>query len=449
MKFSAFNLKKELVDALEKLSYVEPTKVQEVVIPKALKNENIIVQSETGSGKTHSFLIPAINNIEINKKPQVLIISPTRELARQTYNFAIEFKQYFTDLTIKLFVSGEDSKEDIKSFKNGAEIIIATPGKLDALLKEDVDLSFVKTIILDEADMLIDKTFLDVIDSLISKLNDYQIEVFSATISKQVEIFLKKYISPDYVLTLDENNSTSKTVSHHFINTKHNDLFESVIRFIKIKNPFLLLIFASSKKEVKELYAYLLKNKYKCGILSGDLESRERKSMLRRINKLEFQIVVCSDIASRGLDIENVSEVLSLNLPSNLEYYYHRAGRTGRNYKTGDSYIFYDQDHLTLPIKLLETGLNVDYLKFSDDKLVEDLPLKQTKKPIKKTNVELDKAIKKAKSSVNTKKVKPGYKKKVKLAVDKAKKKYKREIIKKDIRRQRVERYKEEAKRNG
>ncbi|MCB9499255.1 MAG: DEAD/DEAH box helicase, partial [Erysipelotrichaceae bacterium] len=371
MKFSAFNLKKDVVNCLNQLNYITPTSVQEVVIPKALKGESVVVQSETGTGKTHSFLIPIINNVEYNGKIQALVISPTRELARQTYIFAKQFCKHLPKLKVKMFVSGEDSKKDLNSFKNEAEIIIATPGKLNYLIENsDIDLTNIKTLVLDEADMLMEDSFLSDIDKIIKKLVKPQIEVFSATINKKVEFFLKKYISADYVLTISKGR-TSKTVNHYFINTKHSDLLESVMKFISIKNPFLLLIFTNSKEETKKLYTYLCSQKLKCGILSGDLKSRERRSMLRRINAYDFQIVVCTDIASRGLDINDVTDVLSIGLPNNLEYYYHRAGRTGRNYKEGNSFVFYDSDHVELPLKLIDNGLTPAFLKFKDYELVE------------------------------------------------------------------------------
>jgi ATP-dependent RNA helicase CshB len=446
MKFSAFNLKKDVINCLDQLNYITPTSVQEVVIPKALKGESVVVQSETGTGKTHSFLIPIVNNIEYNGKIQALIISPTRELARQTYIFAKQFCKHLPKLKVKMFVSGEDSKKDLNSFKNEAEIIIATPGKLNYLIQNsEIDFSNIKTLVLDEADMLMEDSFLSDIDKIIAKLNKPQIEVFSATINKKVEFFLKKYISADYVLTISKGK-TSKTVNHYFINTKHSDVLESINKFITIKNPFLLLIFTNSKEETKKLYTYLCGQKFKCGILSGELESRERRSMLRRINAYEFQIVVCTDIASRGLDINDVSDVLSIGLPNNLEYYYHRAGRTGRNYKEGNSYVFYDSDHTELPLKLIDNGLTPAFLKFKDDELVEDAPIVRPKKVFKRKDVELNREIQKAKHEATSKKVKPNYKKKVSLAIDKVKKRHKREIIKKDIRRQMNERYKKEGR---
>ena len=430
MYFKSFNLKPELIEVLQKLGYEHLTKVQEIVIPKALKGENIIAKSETGSGKTHSFLVPIINNIEASGKIQAIIVSPTKELAKQTYDFAMQILNcdFYQKVKCKLFSGGEDSQKDVKSFASGADIIIATPGKLNFLLGlESLDLSCLKTIVLDEADMLIDSSFIQDIDKIFSKIDksNIQIEVFSATISNNVKDFLRKYISPDYLLTATEDNKAAKSVTHFFINTKHQDKFKLLLSFIKLKNPYLLFIFGNSKTEAKKIYEFLSENKFKCG----------------------FRIVVCTDLAARGIDVEDVSDVLNFNIPNNLEYYYHRAGRTGRLGKSGNCYSFYDNDTLNLPLKLLREGLSVQYLKFVNDELVEDIPLDKKSKLRRsnKTNDDLEREIKKAKHQAMGKTVKPGYKKKVKNAIDKVKRKHRREVIRKDIRRQRVERYKREA----
>lgn len=450
MKFTSFNLKPEVVEACYKLGYLNATPVQDVVIPKALKNENIVVQSETGTGKTHSFIIPIINNIIFNNKIQVIIIDPTRELAKQTYDFIVDFKKFFPNLNCKLFVSGEDQTRDIDSIKNGCQIVVATPGRMNFLKEAFNDnLCEIKTIVLDEADMLMDEDFLLDIDEIITKSGKPQLEVFSATINKKVEHFLKKYISADYVLTVSPKNATSTTVTHYLLNTRHANIKTCVNKFIQFKHCYLLMIFTNSQEETRDLYKYLCGQKYKCGILSGELQARERKSMLRRIKNDEFEIIVCTDIASRGLDIPNVTDILSTNLPNNIEYYYHRAGRCGRNYKTGNSYILYDADHLKNVQKLLDSGLDFKYLKFGDDGLIEDKPLtKDQFKKKKRTNDALDKDIKKAVHEAKSEGVKPGYKRKVRLAVEKVRKRHKREVIQKDIRRQMTERYKAEGKKN-
>ena len=427
MKFNSFNLNKDLVQALNTLGYITPTKVQELIIPKALKKENLIVQSQTGSGKTHSYLIPIFNSLENNEFVQCIIVAPTRELARQIYSFSMEINQEYGNFKVKLFVSGEDSNKDLSSFKNGANLIIATPGKiLNLISSSEIDFSKLKTIVLDEADMLIDNTFINEIDKFLSHFVDYQIMVFSATIDKKSENFLNKYIKNENFIFLDKENKTNTNVKHVFINTKHFDKKKCLLSLISQINPFLLLVFLNSKKETKEYYQFLQENGVNCGILSGDLDSRERRSMIKRVNKYEFKVVVCSDMASRGIDIVGVSDVINISIPNNIEYYFHRAGRCGRNNYQGTSYVFYDNENIQLPLKLIEQNLQVEFKKMTNDfNLVPDSPFKrENKKFVTKKDEELDKKIKINVNKVRSNKVKPGYKKKLKLIADRTKKQY-------------------------
>lgn len=445
MLFKNLNLREDLISALNSLGYVNPTEIQSIVIPKALRGENVIVQSATGTGKTHSFLIPILNSLEFNNYIQAIIVLPTKELAQQTYLFASQFKDFFPELKVKLFTSGIDASRSKKKIEDNCQIVVATPGRLNSLLKNaNIDFSYLKTIVLDEADMLMDEGFVSNIDSILAIKKDVQIEVFSATITNKVAHFIKKYVSPEYIIPSDSKINTSSTVKHFFINTKHEDTNRLVISFIEIKRPYLLMIFANSKEKAKKTYEFLQKNGYKCGFLSGDLKQRERKSMLRRINNDEYPIIVCSDIASRGLDIIDVSDVLNLDIPNNIEYYFHRAGRTGRNGKEGNSYIFYDSDSVKQCEKLLNLGIQAEFLKFSNDALVSDISFSRKKKTKKAIPDELKKDIQKAIIENKGTKVKPGYKKKVRKEIEKVKKKHKREIIKKDIRRQMEERYRNE-----
>ncbi len=447
MKFSSFNLKKEIIDALNKLNYVEATKVQCEVIPKALKGENIIVRSDTGSGKTHAFLIPILNNIDFNNGAQALIIVPTKELALQTYNFFKEFKNFFPRLSIKLFTSGIDVTKNVNDLETNSQILISTPGRISGLIeRNNVNLSNIRFIVLDEIDMLSESGFFEDIEKTINLIDYQQMMVFSATISQFIRVFLKKELPNDRIIDLEK--STDNFIKHYFINTKHKPLNESVDLFISKFNPYLLFIFANKKSEVNDIYLHLKKQKINCGIISGELSQRERKAMLRRALNNEFQIIVCSDLASRGIDIPNVSDVLSVDVPNNIEYYLHRAGRTGRIGNSGNSYVFYNNETIDKAKRLLNIGVRPSYLKINGSDIVEDKNPDLNKRP-KRVNPELIKEINIEKSKVKSKKVKPNYKKKVRIAEEKAKRRYKRKIIKEDIRRQRVERYRSEGRKNG
>ena len=448
MKFESFNLKPDIIKSLHALNYEEATSIQDIAIPKILKKENVIVKSETGSGKTHSFLIPILNNLTFDRGIEALIIVPTNELAIQTYEFFKEFKDYFPSLAIKLIINGVGLKKGEQQLKTNSQIIIATPTRLSYLLEDkSINLENCKTLVLDEADMLAETGFFGDIEKVYNKLNNPQIVVLSATISQSVRDFLKKNLPNDLIIE-DEKNSLKNKITHYFINTKHIDLLESVEIFLKNINPYLLFIFANTKKEVNDIYLFLKKNKYKVGIISGELSLRERKAMLRRANNNDFQILVCSDLASRGIDVNDVSDVLSVNIPNNIEYYFHRAGRTARNGKEGNSYVFYNHDSLDKVNQLINLDIDPKYLKITNKELVIDQK-PETKKKMNYVNVELVKEINKATSRIKTKNVKPNYKKKVRVEAEKVKRKYKRKMIKKEIRKELDKKFKSEGKKNG
>lgn len=447
--FKSFSLSSTMIEALETLGYKKPTPIQEVVIPCALRGESLLATSETGSGKTHAFLIPLIENIDFSiDEVQAIIFSPTRELAAQTYSFLKEFHEKFPFLRVRLLSSGDDKNRTIGKLKTAPHIIIATPGRLHDLSFNEgaINAMTAKHVVLDEADMLTELGFLDTIDDIVSRLKNPSIYVFSATIKENFIPFLAKYVKPEHRFLLADKSSTPNRVSHYVVDIKHQNEIDTLVDFISVINPYLCLVFSSTKAKVDEVYNALLNKNLNVGVLHGDLTSRERKQMMKRILNHDFQIVVCSDMASRGLDITGVSEIINLDLPKDLAFYFHRAGRTGRYDQKGNCYTFYNQDSVDNVKRLLTAGVQLKYLSFKNNVLKEEETFASKKKKNRKKDSELEKEIKIAISKNKSKKVKPGYKKKVKIAVEKAKKRHKRKIIKADIRRQRVERYKKEAK---
>ncbi len=450
MSFKAVNLSSKMLNSLIRQGYFEPSSIQVKCLPKALKGKTLMVQSATGSGKTLCYLIPIIENIDYSSMSlQAIIIAPTRELAQQIYNFTIPFTKEFNNLKIRLLKSGEEIDNSVKGLSECPHIIIATPGRmLDVLVNKDIlKLNNVKTVVLDEADMLIKEGYFEEIDQLVAKLNDPQFLVFSATLEKTLAARLEKYVGSN-ISIVNEDILTSKTVKHYLIDIKHISILDAVEQFINITNPYLLLIFASKKETVNKIYAHLKAKRYKAGILTGDLSSRERKNVMKMIHNENIYILVCSDMASRGLDIDDVSDVLNVDLPNNLDFYYHRAGRTGRFNKTGNCYTFYNVDTSKKPLELIQQGMKFEYLILKDGSFSEGKGITKTHPTKRRVDEQLNKEIRKVSniSKSKNKKVKPGYKKKTRLAVEKVKQKHRREIIKKDIRRQRVERYKQEGR---
>ena len=439
--FAQFNLSKEMVLALEKLGYKEPSPVQGRVIPKALKGDSILCQSETGSGKTHSYLVPIIDRLDLSlPRLQSIVICPSRELARQVYDFAFAFTRFFPKLKVRLFTSSEEKSENQQGLSIAPQLVIGTPGRLKDLLADDYGLNLkgVKSLVLDEADMLMDMGYFEDIDAVRSLLrDDLQVMVFSATLEQGLKEKLRKYASSDF-LYQGEDNKSSGNVSHHLVDIKHVGKNEALLRFLKIKVPYLALVFASKKEDVKSAYAALKSAGYSVVLFSGDLETRERRKTIRMIKENRYQVVVCSDLLSRGIDIEDVSDVISLDLPNDLNYYHHRAGRTARFGKTGDSWVFYDDDSTKLPKALMDQGVKFDFLILKKDALESDpvglLPKTKFKKKKPFEDPEEAREIKIAKANTRSDKVKPGYKRKQRWAVEKVKNKYRRKAIRKKIR---------------
>ncbi|MBE6124337.1 MAG: DEAD/DEAH box helicase [Erysipelotrichaceae bacterium] len=436
-------MKKFIEELIEYKNFKELTPIQKEVIPLAMENKNVIALSATGSGKTHAFLIPIMEQIDFtNKKLQAIIMSPTRELATQIYNMAIEFTKFNKDINIKLLVGGIERKKD--DTNTSFQIIIGTPGRVKdyCVSNAKVNINTVKTIVLDEIDMIFELNFMEDIDEIVSRIKKVQILAFSATLSKDMKPFIAKYLTN--AKTVQINEKTSSNVSFYSINTKHKEKEEVVLELTKCINPYVCLIFASKKKDVEKIYDKLNSQGLSIGMLHGDLESRERKQIYKRILNEEFTYVVCSDIASRGLDINSVTHVINVDFPKEKEYFFHRAGRTGRMNQTGSCYVLYNEEEKKFIKDLKEnSGLNLNEVVIKGTNIN---PAKIRERKVSKSDEVLNQEIKKTVNKTKTKKVKPNYKKKVKEAVAKVKSKHKRQIIKDDIKKRQQERAKERTK---
>jgi len=442
MKFSSFNLSKEMVSSLNKLGYIEPSSVQSAIIPKALKGISFLAQSETGSGKTHAFLIPIIEKIDKHlDRPQALVISPTRELARQTFEFAREFQRFYPTLRIRLYTSENDVSTDESGKKRPPQLIIGTPGRLNDLLmkRQQFSLISLKCLVLDEADMLLDMGFFEDIETIYGALKDPQTMVFSATLKQNLRDELLKFSKSDFEFE-SEKTKTSVNVSHHLIDIKHVGELSALISFLKIRKPYLCLVFASTIEKVNFIHKGLKENGFEAIYFSGSLDDRSRKKAIREIKSNRYSIIVASDLLSRGIDIEDVSDVISIDLPSDLEFYYHRAGRTGRFRKNGDSWVFYNSDATKLPKVLIEQGVKFDFYELKGNTLkIDPVGLVSKKKLSKKKELPSEEIkeikIAKALSRPKSGKVEPMYKKKRQFAIDKVKRKYRKKAIRESIRK--------------
>lgn len=425
--FGKFPFRPELQEAIQQLQFKKPTEIQQKVIPAAIKGKSVIGQSHTGSGKTHTYLLPLFQRLDADKKEvQFVVTAPTRELARQIYDEVKKIIRYSgqdKQWTAKLLIGGTDRKKTAEKLKQPPHIIVGTPGRILDMVKDDaVSIYTASAFIIDEADLMLDLGFINEVDQLLVRSKeDIQLLVFSATIPQRLEYFFRKYLQNPLHVKIEDQLSP-ETMEHYFVALKHRNEADLILQIADIMQPYLAIIFANGKKAADQLHVALLERGLQAGLLHGGISPRERKRILKDIQNLRFQYIVATDLASRGIDIKGVSHVINARLPKEENFYIHRVGRTARAGMEGTAINLYNQDDLKLIEKLEQNGLPVRYADVKNGEWREAKPW-DGRRPRKRTSEDIDKEA--WKHVRKTTRVKPGYKKKMKKQ---------QEIIKKQLR---------------
>lgn len=447
ISFNQYQLKEVTNTFIEINHFYEPTKIQEKVIPLALKKKDIIGISQTGTGKTHAFLIPILNEINIEKdQVQAIITAPTRELALQIYTKALLMQKAMKGVRIKLITGGIEKTKMSSQLKVQPHIIIGTPGRMKDLFLNDKSLLLqkAKTLVIDEADMTMEYGFLEDIDEICSRLKKPQMMSFSATIPEQLKQFLKKYMVQPELVDIKQDEKFKPRIQHVLISCRHLSYEDQLLKLLPTFNPYLCLIFANTRKECVEVANKMREAGYDIIELHGDLTSRERRSAMKHLMNVKEKYIVASDIASRGIDIDGVSHVVSLGFPKELDFYIHRSGRTGRAGKEGICFALYkDQDEVSIR-QLQNKGIHFEHKRIVGNTLEELKPIFYKRQ---RKDDPLEKEIGKIVSGKKTK-VKPGYKKRRKEEVDKLKRKAKRQLVQSEIKKQAKEKSKARQRAN-
>jgi len=441
--------KDSIQSLIEKKRFREFTPIQEKAFPLILEGKDVIGISATGTGKSHAFILPILQMIDTsNNQVQAIITAPTRELANQLYKQTAEINQFDPDIRIKLISSGRDRTRMADSLSVQPHIVIGTVGRLKDLFVEEavLRLDTARTIVIDEADMMLEMGFIDEIDELCSRLpRKLQILVFSATIPAQLQPFLRRYMHRPVTVEATENHENNPHISHVLVNCRHMTYQEKLLKILPGINPYVCLIFARTKEDVKETSTLLKENGYEVVEIHGDLTSRQRKQALKAINSDQATYIVCSDIMARGLDIASVSHVVSLGLPGQLDFYIHRAGRTGRAGRDGISYVLYNATDIPGLKVLRNKGIEFAYKDFRRGNWVEarafDFKPKREKNEF---DTEIEKIARKP-----VKQVKPGYKKKRQQAIEDVRRRERRLKIRQSIQAQKKERAKAKQREKG
>ncbi len=330
--FIDLGLSMDLVEVLRKQGIKKPTPIQEKSIGELLNGKDLVGQAQTGTGKTLAFLLPIIEGIDIEKDYiQGLIVAPTRELALQITQEAKKLQKY-KDIKILACYGGQDVEQQVRKLKNGIHLVIATPGRLlDHLRRGTINLGRTKFVVLDEADEMLMMGFLGEIEDIImSTPKTKQIMLFSATIPNEIKGITRRFMTAPVRIEVKPEDITLDGIDQVIIETTDRQKLNVLCDIIDEKNPYLAIVFCRTKRRVSALYEDLAMRGYNVDELHGDLSQAKRERVMKRFRNADIQILVATDIAARGLDIEGVTHVINYDIPESSDTYVHRIGRTGR-----------------------------------------------------------------------------------------------------------------------
>ena len=424
-RYTDYKFKPFLREAIEELGFTNPTPIQKEMIPLILKGSSAIGQAHTGTGKSHSFLIPILQRIESDSNDlQAVITAPTRELALQLFD---ELKKLTTgsDVRASLLIGGTDKKRSAEKLKSNPHLVVGTPGRIQDMSETGaLAIHTAKILVIDEADLAFDMGFIEDIDQFASKMpNNLEMYVFSATIPQKLQPFLAKYMNSPVHVQLDNKKPLTEGMHYSLVPVRGMDRKKKLLNVIQAVNPYLAIIFTNTKQNADQLASYLASQGVKTGKIHGDLNARERTRMMKQIRDLEYQFIVATDLAARGIDIPGVSHVINYELPEDLEFYIHRVGRTARAGLEGVAITLYDPSEDDAIVRIEKMGIPFVHEDVKNGEWIE-LKERHSRKNRPKEQDAIDK--KAAGLIKKPTKVKPGYKKKRAQEVERFKKRERR-----------------------
>jgi ATP-dependent RNA helicase DeaD len=349
-KFEQLGLKESLLLAINDLGFENPSEVQQKAIPVLLKSEtDLVALAQTGTGKTAAFGFPLIQKIEVeNRNTQALILSPTRELCLQITNELKLYSKYEKGINVVAVYGGASISEQAREVKRGAQIIVATPGRMQDMINRGyVNISQINYCILDEADEMLNMGFYEDIVSILSTTPDEKNTwLFSATMPAEVARIAKKFMFEPEEITVGTKNSGSATVSHEFYLVNARDRYEALKRLADANPDIFSVIFCRTKRDTQQVAEKLIEDGYNAAALHGDLSQAQRDSVMKSFRGRQIQMLVATDVAARGIDVDNITHVVNYQLPDEIETYNHRSGRTGRAGKLGTSIVIVTKSEL-------------------------------------------------------------------------------------------------------
>ena len=364
--FQTLGLEVHLLQAIKDLGFETPSEVQEKTIPTLLSKEcDLVALAQTGTGKTAAFGFPMLQKINIESRTtQGLILSPTRELCLQITNEIKLYGKYCKGLNVTAIYGGASITDQAKNVKRGAQIIVATPGRMkDMINRRLVDISKIDYAVLDEADEMLNMGFFEDIKSILSHTPEEKSTwLFSATMPKEVSIIAKKFMSNPTEITVGHKNIGSKNVSHEFYLVGSRDRYPALKRLADVNPNIFAVIFCRTKRDTQKVAEKLIEDGYNAGALHGDLSQNQRDLVMKSFRNKQIQMLVATDVAARGIDVDDITHVINYQLPDEIETYTHRSGRTGRAGKTGLSMVIITKSEQR-KIKSIEKMIQKQFVK--------------------------------------------------------------------------------------
>jgi len=349
-EFKKIGLEENLLLAVEKMGFETPSEVQSKTVPVLLeKDTDLVALAQTGTGKTAAFGFPMIQKIDINsKKTQGLILSPTRELCLQITNELKQYGQFYKGLNITAIYGGASITDQARSVKKGSQIIVATPGRMKDMINRNlVNISEIKYSVLDEADEMLNMGFYeDITDILSFTPKEKNTWLFSATMPKEVSNIARKFMSSPVEITVGTKNVGSDQVSHEYYLVNSRDRYAALKRLVDANPQIFSVVFCRTKRDTQKVAEKLIEDGYNAGALHGDLSQSQRDLVMKSFRNKQIQFLVATDVAARGIDVDNITHVINYQLPDEIETYTHRSGRTGRAGKTGISLVIVSKSEL-------------------------------------------------------------------------------------------------------
>ncbi|KHD86136.1 DEAD/DEAH box helicase [Bacillus ginsengihumi] len=342
--FTSLGIQDRYLKKLREIGIVQPTPIQEQAIPFVLSGKDVIAQAQTGTGKTFAFILPLLQQLDLNANyVQALIIAPTRELALQITE---ETEKLITDrnvIRVLALYGGQDVEKQLKKLQKNVQLIIGTPGRLlDHIRRGTIDLSRLSSLVLDEADQMLHIGFLNEVEMIMKETPRMrQTLLFSATMPNEVQQLAKKYMRTPATIQVEETQKPADNVQQRAIHTTDRAKQSTLMKLIDMHKPFLAIIFCRTKRRVSKLNDVLKAHKFLVDELHGDLSQAKREQVMKRFRDAELQLLVATDVAARGLDVEGVTHVFNYDIPQDAESYVHRIGRTGRGGMKGVAITFY------------------------------------------------------------------------------------------------------------